>query len=178
MLKQRLDINKISGTYVIAAPEVSDGWDVDGPLTLQLAPSATAGHLWGSFDFGVVEGKLRSCSSTNPTDNVIQFLWRGRETGEGESTYGPGNFANLKFLSNGTFKGRMYWDCLGEFDLGGKLDSNSSSGEELTDEVSGWKDEYWSLNDSNYERERKGRWGGAGFDDSDNSEPDSNSDSE
>lgn len=178
MPKQRLDITRVSGAYVIAAPEVLDPEDFDGPLTLQLAPSTTAGHLWGSFDFGVVEGKLRSCSSINPTNNVIRFLWRGRETGEGESTYGPRNFANFKFLPNGTFKGKMYWDCIGEFDLVGKLDATSSVNEDLADEVSGWKDEYWSLNESNYERERVGRWAGGGFHGGDDSEPESNSDSE
>ncbi|KAI4259157.1 MAG: hypothetical protein L6R42_004716 [Xanthoria sp. 1 TBL-2021] len=172
---KQLDIHKISGTYTIVAKQVPDGWNCQGPLKLKLAPSSTARHLRGSFDFGVFEGKMRS--STKPKDSIIRFHWRGRETGEGESTYGPENVATLEFLPNGIFKGRMYWDCLGEFDLQGKLEAGSSEDGDLEGGVEDWKHEYWSINDANYERERVGRWGGwAG--DSDDDEVESNSDTE
>ncbi len=68
--------------------------------------------------------------------------------------------AKFKFLGNGKFTGSMYWNCLGHFDLVGKLDKASSRNPVSSETVAGWKDEYWSLNDSNYERERVGRWGG------------------
>ncbi|KAL9023478.1 MAG: hypothetical protein Q9180_008218, partial [Flavoplaca navasiana] len=79
-----LDIHNLAGTYLIVAPQVSEGWDCQGPLQLQLAPSSTAKHLWGTFDFGVFEGKMRSqplITSTKPSRS-IKFFWRGRETGE------------------------------------------------------------------------------------------------
>ncbi|KAL9134431.1 MAG: hypothetical protein Q9175_004390, partial [Cornicularia normoerica] len=81
-VSKHLDIRDISGAYKIAAPDVSNGWDCHGPLTLKFALSSTTKHVWGSFDFGVFEGKLRSSSSITPTNNIISFVWRGRETGE------------------------------------------------------------------------------------------------
>lgn len=56
----------------------------------------------------------------------------------------------------------MYWDCLGDFDLVGQLDVAASRNKVFSGCVDGWKGEYWSINDSNYERERVGRWGGGG----------------
>lgn len=157
-----LDAASLQGIYNIAAPKVSDGWDCDGPLTLTLASSVAGSHLWGSFDFGVFEGTLRSCSSLEPIDNNIHFLWRGRETGEGETTYGDENVAEFKFLGDGKFSGSMYWDCLGTFDLVGKSDRAASHNLDFSGNVEIWKDEYWSINDSNYEAARVGRWGGGG----------------
>ncbi|KAL8837397.1 MAG: hypothetical protein Q9176_005703 [Flavoplaca citrina] len=118
-----LDIYKLAGSYIIVAPKVSEGWDCEGPLQLKLAPSSTAKHLWGTFNFGVFEGKMRSQSLDTPTktNRTIRFYWRGRETGEGESTFGPENIAKFKFLPSGSFKGRMYWDSAGKFDIKGKL---------------------------------------------------------
>jgi hypothetical protein len=101
---------ELSGAYTIVAPQVSDGWGCDGPLTLQLAPSSTGAHLWGSFDFGVFEGTLRSHSALPAANNTVKFHWRGRETGEGETTYGPENIAEFEFLEGGKFSGTMYWD--------------------------------------------------------------------
>ena len=157
--QKQLDIATVRGTYTIAAPEVSNGWDCGGPLTLSLEPSLSRSHLWGLFNFGAFEGKLRSCSTTRPKNNTIHFLWRGRETGEGESSYGDENIAEFIFLGNGKFTGKRYWDCLGTSDLVGKLrESGSRSGASSAD-IDDWKQVYWSLNDSNHERERVGRWG-------------------
>ncbi|KAK4697578.1 hypothetical protein P7C71_g518, partial [Lecanoromycetidae sp. Uapishka_2] len=157
-----LDIVKVQGEYSIAAPVLSEGWDCGGPLSLTLGLSSTESHLWGCFSFGVFEGILRSCSSTEPDDGTIEFLWRGRETGEGETTYGEENVAEFKFLGNGKFKGSMYWDCLGDFDLVGKLDEAASRNLDFVGSVEMWKDEYWSINDASYERARVSRWGDGG----------------
>ncbi|KAL8881003.1 MAG: hypothetical protein Q9198_001701 [Flavoplaca austrocitrina] len=123
LLQTPLDIQKLAGSYIIVAPKVSEGWDCEGPLQLKLAPSSTAKHLWGTFNFGVFEGKMRSQSLDTPTktNRTIRFHWRGRETGEGKSTFGPENIAKFKFLPSGSFKGRMYWDSAGKFDIKGKL---------------------------------------------------------
>ena len=162
----------ISGAYKIAAPDVSNGWDCDGPLTLKFALSSTAKHVWGSFDFGVFEGKLRSSSpiitsankknSSNNNLKIVSFTWRGRETGEGESSYGAENVAEIEFLGEGKFRGSMYWDCLGKFELVGKKDADASRNWVFAKAVPGWKSQFWAINDSSYERERAGRWGGSG----------------
>lgn len=128
---------------------------------MELAPSSTASHLWGSFDFGAFVGKLRSCSSVTPTNgSIIKFLWRGRETGEGVSTYDAENVAEFRFREDGKFVGTMYWDCLGEFNLVGIKDEPASRDRVLSEKVPEWKSEYWSLNEANYDRECEGRWGG------------------
>lgn len=152
----------ISGAYQIAAPDVSNGWDCHGPLTLKFALSSTTKHIWGSFDFGVFEGKLRSTSSVAPTNNssTVSFTWRGRETGEGESSFGAKNVAEIEFLGGGKFRGSMYWDCLGRFELVGKKDADASRNRVFAMNVPGWKRQFWAINDSSYERERVGRWGG------------------
>ena len=180
--RKKLDIKSLAGSYVVAAPAISDGWDCGGPLTLDLAPSSTTSHLWGAFDFGVFEGTLRSTSSVKPGSTEIEFSWRGRETGEGESTYGDENVVNLTFLGNGTFKGTMHWNCCGDFDLVGRQDKDVAEGTVgPSDQVDTWKEEYWSLNDANYERERVGRWGGywrGGYEDEDEDEEDGESNSD
>lgn len=131
-------------------------------MTLKFALSSTTKHVWGSFDFGVFEGKLRSSSSITPTNNIISFVWRGRETGEGQSTYGAENVAEIEFLGKGKFRGSMYWDCLGRFELVGKRDEDASRNRVFAMNVPGWKSQFWAINDSSYERERVGRWGGGG----------------
>ena len=180
--KGKLDIKSLAGSYVIAAPAISDGWECSGPLTLNLASSSTTSHLWGSFDFGVFEGTLRSTSSVKPGTTDIGFSWRGRKTGEGESTCGDENVAKLTFLENGTFKGTMHWDCCGDFDLVGRQDKDVAGRTvDLSDQVDTWKEEYWSLNDANYERERVGRWGGSwrgGYEDDEDEDRESNSDTD
>ncbi|KAL8682040.1 MAG: hypothetical protein Q9186_001916 [Xanthomendoza sp. 1 TL-2023] len=142
-----VDIATLSGVYTIAAPSVSNGWDCHGPLTLSLAPSSTGSHLWGSFHFGVFKGKLRSIPTKEGVGDTIRFHWRGRQTGESESTYGPENIASFTFLTNGKFKGNMYWDCLDEFELVGKRVGNHPRSKNIEREVEHWKRNYWELND-------------------------------
>ena len=180
MLPQKpLDIQKLAGSYIVVAPKVSEGWDCEGPLQLKLAPSSTAKHLWGTFNFGVFEGKMRSQSLDTPTktNRTIRFHWRGRETGEGESTFGPENIAKFKFLPSGSFKGRMYWDSAGKFDIKGKLAEGGDGVGGLEGGVEDWKKGYWALNEANYDRECASRWGGWGGD-SDDDEVEQNSDTE
>lgn len=151
----------LAGAYTITAPQVSEEWNCGELLRLELAPSSTGSHLWGSFDFGPFMGKLRSCTSVMPSNNcTIKFLWRGRETGEGVSTYDAENVAEFQFLQNGKFMGTMYWDCLGEFNLVGIKDEPASRNRELSKKVPKWKEEYWSLTEANYDRECVDRWGG------------------
>lgn len=80
----------------------------------------------------------------------------------GETTYGPENVVEFQFVGQGKFVGTMYWDCLGEFRLAGKVDEAASRKRVFQKDVPEWKSEFWSINDANYENERVGRWGGWG----------------
>ena len=61
---------------------------------MSLEFSTTTRHFWCHLDFGIYEGYLRSCG---PVENkmvvTMSFQWRGRDTGEGESTYDASNRA-------------------------------------------------------------------------------------
>ncbi|KAL9036923.1 MAG: hypothetical protein Q9180_004018 [Flavoplaca navasiana] len=174
-----LDIQKLAGSYIIVAPKISEGWNCQDPLQLKLALSSTAKHLWGTFNFDVFEGKMRSQSLDTPTttNRTIRFHWRGRETGEGESTFGPENIAKFEFLPSGSFKGRMYWDSAGKFDIKGKLAEGGDGVGGLEGGVEEWKKGYWAITEANYNRECASRWGGWGGD-SDDDEVEENSDTE
>src|ERR1700730_8365526 len=79
-------------------------------MTLKVCPSSTGSHLWAHFNFGVVYGIIRS-TLPPPTSTGVScpFLWRGRESGEGEMSFSPGNQGSLVFLGDGKIKGRMEW---------------------------------------------------------------------
>ena len=102
-----LDASELEGVYRIFAPEIADQWEPIDDYSLTLKWSSTKSHLWGDFDFGIFEGTLRSNTPFNNDDKTISFLWRGRETGEGETTYGPDNTATLTFQKSGLI-GEMY----------------------------------------------------------------------
>ncbi len=106
------------------------------------------------------EGTLRSRSAVTATDRTIKFHWRGRENGEGETTYGPENIAEFEFTGGGKFTGTMYWDCLGSFKLTGLLEPGLSSKRGTSDPVPNWKEDYWSINDASYTAASTARWGG------------------
>lgn len=128
-------------------------------MLLKLALSSTGGHLWGSFHFGDVEGKLRSRSALTAADRTVKFDWRGRETGEGVTTYDWRNIAEFTFLGGGRITGTMFWDALGTFPVMGSLLSGPAFIHRLGDQVWRWKEEYWSINDANYEAENFRRFG-------------------
>jgi hypothetical protein len=68
--------------------------------------------------------------------------------------------------------GKMYWNCLGTFDVVGKRDGDE------TGDVVAWKDRYWELNEDNYEAERVGRWVGGGWYDRGEGKRERNSDTD
>ena len=121
---------------------------------------------------------MRSTKPLNTADNSISLHWRGRETGEGESTFGDENIVRLYFMKGGMFKGTMYWNCCGEFEVIGKLNAGTFNKIEYSKKVTAWKSAYRELNEANYTRESAGRRGGGGgyYSDEDKSEPCSDSD--
>jgi hypothetical protein len=60
------------------------------------------------LDFGIFTGTLRSEALSDSPGNEIKFYWRGRETGEGQSTFGPRNVMEIQFLNEKMFKGTIY----------------------------------------------------------------------
>lgn len=59
-------------------------------------------------------------------------------------TYGKQNDATLTFLGDGKMKGNFYWNCLGTFDLVGKMRPPSA----FCGGVESWKEQYDSINHS------------------------------
>jgi hypothetical protein len=126
----------------------------------------------------VCEGTLRSRSALTATDRTIKFHWRGRETGEGQTTYGHENIADFEFADGGKFTGSMYWDGLGTFKLTGSLVPGLSSKRGISDPVSKWKGEYWSINDASYAVASAARWGRRSSHYEEGEEGESNSDTD
>ncbi|KAJ7286247.1 hypothetical protein C8J57DRAFT_1287137 [Mycena rebaudengoi] len=143
---------EFSGKFDIIAPYLTEQWEdqTRDSMWLKLCLSSTSSHLWGSFDFGVVTGVIRS-SGPLPTTvgGSVSFFWRGRETGEGEATFGDGNIGTITFLGGGNFKAHMDWTW-------GRLKA-----------LRKWKAQWRGINERAYNREnieRWGKWGGDGDD--------------
>lgn len=59
----------------------------------------------------------------------------------------------------------------------GKLNAVASRNRDFSTNVPAWKEEYWSIDDANYERARVERWGGGGwYEDDEEREPNSDTD--
>ena len=156
------DFMKFEGTYLICAPDINDfAYDCREDFILHLAVSSTRSHIWGSFDFGAFEGKMRSRTSLATSDGNVEFHWSGRDTGEGESTFGEKNVIYLNFSGNGTVHGEMYWDCMGKFKLtGAKMIKEKGYNEALSKNIPKWKVAYRELDQWNWDRECVERWRG------------------
>jgi hypothetical protein len=154
---QKLSESELEGQFQIIAPYLSEQWPDDTEtMILKICPSSTASHLWASFRFGIVSGIIRSTLPPPATTGIsCPFLWRGRESGEGEMSFGPDNRGSITFLGNGKIKGRMEW--MGGFDfVGVKVNrKNVAWGKS----VKGWKVEWRGINERAYENERVSRWG-------------------
>ncbi|KAI9683452.1 MAG: hypothetical protein M1822_005992 [Bathelium mastoideum] len=151
----------LSGAYTVAAPAISEGWDISQSLKLRLCRSRTSSHVWGDFDFGIFNGTFRSERLSQSQNGTIKCHWRGRETGTGESSIGPENVIELQFLDEKkTFRGSMHWDCAGRFDIAGELDWERTRNRVFSMHIRRWKDNYRQLNEANYDAENRGRWGG------------------
>ena len=75
--------------------------------------------MYGMFDFGAFVGYLRSMS-TNKDTRTIKFQRRGRNTGEGESSFGNDNIIQLKFLDDNPFEGCAQNDWFDRYEIYGK----------------------------------------------------------
>ena len=146
----------LRGNFQIVAPYLSEQFDDAGDMTLTVCPSSTSTHLWARFDFGSVSGIIRS-SAPPPamTGTACPFFWRGRESGDGITSFGESNTGNIVFLGDGKIKGRMEW--FGGFDFVGKKVERKNV--MWSKSVPGWKRQWRGFNQSSYESESVRRWG-------------------
>ncbi|KAJ4494518.1 hypothetical protein C8J55DRAFT_97502 [Lentinula edodes] len=155
------------GRFDVAIPFMSEQWSQflpDELFTLKICKSMKSSHLWGKFDFGGISGILRSTSSplpeSFPAGFKVEFLWRGEESGEGESSFGKDNKGYIVFLGDGRIKGHMHW--MGEFDFAGKYDTEQSQNVVWVKSIPHWKSEWRSYNQHNYDVANTARWGNWG----------------
>ncbi|KAJ6618829.1 hypothetical protein B0H10DRAFT_2217322 [Mycena sp. CBHHK59/15] len=163
---------ELSGKFTVIAPYLTEQWeDQTGDMWLKLCPSSTSSHLWGAFDFGVVSGFMRS-STAIPTavGDSVSFFWRGRESGEGESTFGENNVCTITFLGGGRFKAKMDWD-MGDFDFAGKKLEGAQGKIVGPKSLRAWKSGWRGINQGAYDRESRARWGGWGGDEDEGEKP-------
>ncbi|KAJ4482600.1 hypothetical protein J3R30DRAFT_3286718 [Lentinula aciculospora] len=159
---------EFQGHFNVAVPFMSKQWNEfssDEVFTLKMSHSTTFSHLWGKFEFGGISGIFRSVTSTLPHTFPggyrVDFLWRGEEFGEGQSSFGEDNKGYIVFLGDGRIKGNMQW--MGTFDFAGKHDTEKSRNVVWVKSIPHWKRVWRGYNWHNYEvanRARWGKWGG------------------
>ena len=151
---------KLGGSYTISAPAISEGWGISDGMKLRFCQSSSGRHIWGDFDFEFFCGTFRSERLSPSQKGKIKCHWRGRETGEGESTFDPENVLELEFIDENIFQGLMYCTYVGKFDIVGKLDREKTRNQVFKMSIRKWKDNYRTLNEANWDAECKNKWGG------------------
>ncbi|KAF5366214.1 hypothetical protein D9758_005729 [Tetrapyrgos nigripes] len=160
-----LKVNELQGKFEVISPDMSNTWSfVEDTFSLNICPSSTTAHLWGGFQFGMLEGVLRSTNSV-PSSGLqtgfkLSFKWRGRETGEGESSFEDGNTGYIVFLGDGLIKGNLVWASWSNkgFGFSGRKRVMPSTAFP-TKQIKSWKREYRGYNRGNYEAKSVSRWG-------------------
>lgn len=148
-----------AGAYDVYAPKLSEEHqEARKILSLETGPSSTASQLWASFDFGVVQGILRSF---NPPPKAVgdkaYFLWRGKI--KGDMKFGDENIGVITFLGDGKIQGSMDGAGFNKFNFFGRLKSTMTGiGEKahLT-KVTGWKGQWRGINASLRDMEMRQR---------------------
>ena len=163
--RKALSVAQWKGSYTVYAPKLADNWgDAEGPLELEVYPSAKSSHLWAAFNFGIISGVIRSSDAPpKAVGDKIHFDWRGREGEEGEMTFADCNKGAITFLGDGKIHARMRGDFCGKFEFFGKQCAVKKNTGDPVEKVSEWKHEWRGINWSSYNaasQERWGKWGG------------------
>ena len=163
--QRALSVAQWKGLYNVYAPKLADNWDdAEGPLELEVYPSAKSSHLWAAFNFGIISGVIRSSDAPpKAVGDKIHFVWRGRESGEGVMTFADCNQGAITFLGDGKIHARMTGDLCGKFEFFGKQCAVKKNGGDPVRKVSEWKHDWRGINWSSYNAaslERWGKWGG------------------
>lgn len=164
--QKALSVAQWKGSYTVYAPKLADNWDdAEGPLELEVYPSAKSSHLWAAFNFGIISGVIRSSDAPPKTiGDKIHFDWRGRESGEGEMTFGDRNKGAITFLGDGKIHARMTGDLCSKFEFFGKQCAVKENIGDPVEKVSEWKQEWRGINWSSYNAASQARWGKWGGD--------------
>ena len=142
----------MNGLYDISCPVMEENFRCpNSTFILSLDGSA----VWGAYDFGAFSGifylPFRPWQASSAK---LPFEWRGRENGEGETSFGDDCRGEIAFRGDGVIEGwiSVYGRCdfrgMRRFEAGTNVRPARSMREE-------WEE----YNEENYERERVGRWG-------------------
>lgn len=117
------------GSYEACSTDLAEQCDgpEDGVLKFTFLPSLGSSHLWGSFDIGVIKGVIRSLDPPpRAVGDKINFVWRGRETGESEMLRDDDKYrCVVVFLGDAGIQGSIVSDAVFEqFSFFGKLKKN------------------------------------------------------
>ena len=163
--QRALTVAQWKGLYNVYAPKLADSWsDAEGPLELEVYPSAKSSHLWAAFNFGIISGVMRSSDAPPKfVGDKVHFIWRGRESGEGEMTFADCNQGAIAFLGDGKIHARVTGDLCGKFEFFGKQCTVKKNTGDPVKKVSEWKHDWRGISRSSYNaasQERWGNWGG------------------
>lgn len=155
----KVTLAELEGDYRISAPDLEDEGYGRHAMSLTLKLSSTKRHLWGTFDFGILTGALRSTtsqlSSSKPTTTGISFRYRGyRGSDERMMTFGKDNICKMRFSNVG-----------GQIKISGTIDRSEFKGKKdgnPSENVRAMKGEWRGINANNYEVESASRWGNRG----------------
>lgn len=177
---ERLQLTRkdTEGKFNVSSPYLSENWSdyASEDMWLKVAHSKTGGHVWISFDFGVVSGVMRGSAPPKESTTVCTFTWHGHEQGEGEMTFTEENTGTITFLGGGKLRGTISGSFLGDDVVftGQMVDTPNTV---WVMSVPRWKAKYRRINFAAHERAAVARWG-KWVADRDDADPPEDSDSD
>lgn len=142
----------INGIYDLSCPTVEREWScTDLNLTISLEGTT----VWGAYDLGAFSGIIFLPQRPwQASKEALSFTWRGRETGEGEMSFGHGCEGEISFLGDGKIEGwiQVYGRC----SFKGVRRPEAGT---VVRTARSMKAEWEGYNEEAYEEERTGRWG-------------------
>lgn len=145
----------LNGEYEIRSFALNEWPDLYPEHEFNLILCLDQKSLWGAYDFGMFWGIMYLPQRPyRASYDKMPFESRGRERGEGEISFGPGNEGWIQFLGDGRIEGEI--NCYGRARFSGKR----VSGLETRTTRDSWsmQDEWMRYNESEYERARVNRW--------------------
>jgi hypothetical protein len=148
----------INGEYQIQSSDLDD-WSQYNEDEFSLIMCLCGNSVWGAYDFGMHSGIIylpdRPYAASH---DELPFTWRGRENGEGEISFGPGNTGWIRFLGNGKIEGMI--TCYGQAKFTGQRISGNDT--RAPRDARSMRDEWDGYNQREYDRANRARWGGSG----------------
>lgn len=146
----------INGIYTLSCPTVSQEWrsfHPDDDLTLTISLSGTT--VWGAYDLGIFTGIIflpNRPYQASPTTS-FPFTYRGRETSEGQMSFGHGCDGEISFLGDGRIEGwiGVYGKC--RFEGVRRAEAGTA-----VRSAGSMKGEWEGYNQKAYDEENSARW--------------------